>query len=185
MNRRQISRWIGILAGSAVLAATVIMLAPSLAQGQQQPAPDSTQVGPPRPGRGFGPGRGPGGPGGFGMGLRGADLTDAQREQVRAIQQRHAQEMQPLMERARAAHKALSDAIHASPVDVNQLRVAANEVGAAESELAFVRAQIESEMLTVLTAEQRQQLETRRQEMEARRGEMQQRGRRGGPPPAQ
>lgn len=169
MDMQRISRWIGGFLGGGLLALSAVALAP-LAAADDQQAPPPTEQG--RPGRGFGPGRGGPGPGIFG-----ADLSDAQREQVKAIRDRHAEELRPLAERAQAAHKALNDATLASPVDVNQLKVAANEVGAAEGELAFVRAQVEAELLTVLTPAQREQMAARQKEWEARRTQMQ--GRRG------
>ena len=39
------------------------------------------------------------------------DLTDAQREQVKAIRERHAERLRPLVERARTARQALDSAL--------------------------------------------------------------------------
>jgi Spy/CpxP family protein refolding chaperone len=183
MDMQRISRWIGGFLGGALLALSAIALAP-LAAADDQQAPPPAEQGRPGPRRGFGLGRG--GPGPLigtmemmGMGIPGLDLSDAQREQIKAIRDRHAEEIRPLAERAQAGHKALADATLANPVDVNQLRVAANEVGAAEGELAFARAQVEAEVLTVLTPGQREQMAARRKEMEQRRSQMQQRRGRG------
>jgi Spy/CpxP family protein refolding chaperone len=128
-----------------------------------------------RGGRGdFGPGR-PGGPGGRmggGFALREVmrDLTDAQREQVKAIQERHADRIRPMAERAMAAR----EAVHAAIVSGNQsnLQALSIEVGNAETELTFAQAQVQSEIFNVLTAAQKQTIAERRKEMEARRGEM-------------
>jgi len=186
MDMQRISRWIGGFLGGALLALSAVALAP-LAAADDQQAPPPAEQGRPGPRRGFGPGRS--GPGPFMgmmgmMGIPGLDLSDAQREQIKAIRDRHAEEIRPLAERAQAGHKALADATLANPVDVNQLRVTANEVGAAEGELAFARAQVQAEVLTVLTPAQREQMAARRKEMEQRRSQMQERrGRRGGGPP--
>ena len=183
MQTERVSRWVGGLIGAIalVIAAAAITPALSAAGAQQGPPPGGAQG--PGPGRGFGPGRGGPGRGEPGplIGIPGADLTDAQRDQIKAIRDQHAEEMRPLADRAAAAHKAIADAIMATPVDQNQLRVAANEVGAAEADLEFARAQVEAEVLAVLTPAQREQMDARQKEMEARRGQ----GRRGGPPPAQ
>ena len=127
-----------------------------------------------RGGRGFGgPGR-PGGPGGrMGGPLGGAimrDLTDAQREQVKAIRERHADRIRPLAERVDAAREALENAILSG--NAGNLQALSIEVGNAETELTFAQAQVQSEIVNILTAEQKQKLAERRQQIEARRSEM-------------
>jgi Spy/CpxP family protein refolding chaperone len=123
-------------------------------------------------------GRGAGGPGGrMGGPMGGAplfrevmrDLTDAQREQVRAIRERHADRIQPLAERARTAREALHTAI-LSGNDGN-LQALSIEVGSAETELTFAEAQVQSEIFKVLTPEQKQKIAEGRKRMEER-GEM-------------
>jgi Spy/CpxP family protein refolding chaperone len=120
-----------------------------------------------------------GGPLGFGVNPR--DLTDAQREQVKAIHERHAAEMKPLIEQAQAARKALQDNVLAGGTN---LRALAMELGKAEGDLAFANAQIQGEVLTLLTPEQRQKMQDRAKEMDARRAEMQQRRQSRGAQPA-
>ncbi len=142
----------------------------------QAPAQPQTQG--ERPGRG---GRGPGGPMGHGarmggpMGdfaLRGVmrDLTDAQREQVKAIREKHADRIRPLVERARNAREALNDAILSG--NTGNLQALSIEVGNAETELTFAQAQVQTEIFNILTAEQKQKLAERRKQMESRREEM-------------
>jgi Spy/CpxP family protein refolding chaperone len=109
--------------------------------------------------------------GGLGDVMR--DLTDAQREQVRAIRERHAERMRPLMERARTARQALDTAAESG--NTGNLQALSIEVGNAETELAFAQAQVQSEIFAVLTAEQKQRIAERRKEMEQRRAEMQKR----------
>ena len=98
------------------------------------------------------------------------DLTDAQREQVKAIQERHADRIRPLAERAMAAR----EAVHTAIVSGNQsnLQALSIEVGNAETEVTFAQAQVQSEIFNVLTAAQKQTIAERRKQMEARRAEM-------------
>ena len=96
-----------------------------------------------------------GGPmgGGFGAVLR--DLTDAQREQVKAIRERHADTIRPLAERVNAAREALDAAAFSG--NTGNLQALSIEYGTAETELAFAQAQVQAEIFGVLTAEQKQQ----------------------------
>ena len=138
----------------------------SQAQAQEQ---RMRRGGPGRPG---GPGGRMGGPMGGDLGFRGVmrDLTDAQREQVKAIHERHADRIRPLAERARAAR----EAVHTAVISGNEtsLQALSIEVGNAETELTFAQAQVQSEIFNVLTPAQKQTIAERRKQMEARRGEM-------------
>ena len=125
-------------------------------------------------------GRGPGGPGGRMGGPMGGpfafrevmrDLTDAQREQVKAIHEKHADRIRPIAERARAAREALDNAVLSG--NASNLQALSIEVGNAETELTFAQAQVQTEIVNILTAEQKQKIAERRKQMEARRGEMQ------------
>jgi Spy/CpxP family protein refolding chaperone len=116
----------------------------------------------------------------MGFGVDPRDLSDAQREQVKAIRDRHAAELKPLIEQSQAARKALHDNVLAGGTN---LRGLALDLGKAEGDLAFANAGVELEVLAVLTPEQRQKMQDRQKTMEARRGEMEkQRGSRGAPP---
>lgn len=169
MRTETYTRLVGGLVGAVVM--TIGLLAFTPQTGAAQDAPQS----PPAGRRG---GRGPGGPGGrmgapFGGGFIGGmmrDLTDAQREQVRAIHERHAEEIRPLAERLRKAHQALDDAIFTGTGDYRALAI---EIGSAQTELALANAQVQSEVLSVLTAEQKQKIVERRKEMTQRRSRMQ------------
>ena len=93
--------------GAIVVALGLGATVPFVGWAQDQPqAPRDSRSG--AADAAFGPGR-PGGPGGrMGGPMGGAfafrevmrDLTDAQREQVKAIQERHADRIRPLAERA-------------------------------------------------------------------------------------
>jgi Spy/CpxP family protein refolding chaperone len=139
------------------------------AQDQQKPQAQSDQR---RPGGRGGPGGRMGGPMGGPLGFREVmrDLTDAQREQVKAIHERHAARIQPLAERSRAAHEALHTAVLSG--NTGNLQALSIEVGNAETELTFARAQVQAEVFNVLTAEQKQKIAERRNAMQARRSEM-------------
>ena len=160
------------LIGAFVIALGLGATVPIASWAQDQP---QAQTEPGRHG-----GRGPGGPGGRMGGPMGGpfafrevmrDLTDAQREQVKAIHDKHAERIRPLAERARIAREALDDAVLSGKT--GNLQALSIEVGNAETELTFAQAQVQSEIVNVLTAEQKQKIAERRKQMEARRAEMQ------------
>ena len=113
-----------------------------------------------------------GGPmgGGFAFPAVMRDLTDAQRQQVKAIREKHAERLRPLVERARTAREALDNAVTSG--NLSNLQALSIEVGNAETELTYAQAQVQSEIYNVLTAEQKQKLAERRKQMEERRQEM-------------
>jgi Spy/CpxP family protein refolding chaperone len=168
METTTISRSVGAAIGAALFAIGLFAFAPITGAAQD---PGQTQTQDAR--------RGPGGPGGrggrFGGPMAGGfgmvgDLTDAQREQVRAIREKHAGAIQPLMERVRTSREAVHAAIVAGKTGA--LQSLAIEVGNAETELTFARAQVETEIYALLTPQQKQQLAERRQQMDTRRAEM-------------
>lgn len=161
--------------GAIVVALGLAATVPFVGSAQDQPQAQQTRRGGADVG---GPGR-PGGPGGrMGGPMGGAfafrevmrDLTDAQREQVRAIQERHAERIRPLADRAHAAREAVNNAVLSG--NEGNLQALSIEVGSAETELTFAQAQVQSEIVKVLTAEQKQKIAERRTQMEERRGEM-------------
>jgi Spy/CpxP family protein refolding chaperone len=160
------------LLGAFIVALGLGATAPFASWAQDQP---QAQTEPGRHG-----GRGPGGPGGRMGGPMGGpfafrevmrDLTDAQREQVKAIHEKHADRIRPIAERARAAREALDNAVLSG--NASNLQALSIEVGNAETELTFAQAQVQTEIVNILTAEQKQKIAERRKQMEARRGEMQ------------
>ena len=125
-------------------------------------------------GRGMGPGgpgRGAGGPMGMlpMLGPR-LGLTDAQRDQVKAIAAAHKDEWKALADRARAAHMALDAAIMADTVDEATIRQKSAEASAVDADVAVARAHAHAEVFQILTADQKAQLKTRQAEMTQRRG---------------
>jgi protein CpxP len=131
----------------------------------------------PRPFMGRG---GPGGAGGRGgpggpMGMlpmlgRDIDLTDAQRDQIRAVAESHKDEWKTLADRGRAAHSALNDAVAADTVNDALIRQKSAEVAAVDADLAVARAHAHAEVLQILTADQKAKLKTARKGMQNRRG---------------
>jgi Spy/CpxP family protein refolding chaperone len=121
-----------------------------------------------------------------GMMLRGLDLTDAQRTQVRSVFEQHEAEIRALTEKVRTAHRAQHDAAAAVPFDEAQVRARAEEAAAAQTELAVLRARIHGEVFQLLTPEQRakaQQLRADREKRMQERGERRQRNRPQAQPP--
>jgi len=135
-----------------------------------------------------GHGRGPGGPGGFGMGGPGgpfgmggpgsglglADLTDAQEQQVRDIRMRNRDAMQATAERLRVAQDAQRKAIETLPVDEGQIRAAAQALADVEADVAVQAARLRAEIWGVLTPVQQAQIAKQRETREARMKERQQ-----------
>jgi Spy/CpxP family protein refolding chaperone len=171
MQTETLTRVVGGFAGAVVIALGVISFTPLIGAAQDQsqsPPADGRSGGERRGGPGGRGGRfgGPmGGPMGFGVNPR--DLNDAQREQVKAIHERHAAEMKPLIEQSQAARKALQDNVIAGGTN---LRALAMELGKAEGDLAFANAQIQGEVLAILTPEQRQKMQDRAKERRQSRG---------------
>ena len=109
--------------------------------------------------------RGPGGPGGFRgpggpMGLlpmlgRDLELTDAQKDQLKAIADSHKDDWKALADRGRAAHMALNTAVTADTIDEALIRQKSAEVAAVDADLAVARARARAEVFQILTAEQR------------------------------
>jgi protein CpxP len=125
-----------------------------------------------------GRGRGPGGPGRFGgpggpMGMLPMlgpqlNLTDAQKDQIKTLAASHKDEWKALADRARTAHEALNDAVTADAVDESLIRQKSADVAAVDADLAIARAHARTEVLQILTADQKAQLKTMQGEMKKR-----------------
>jgi Spy/CpxP family protein refolding chaperone len=97
--------------------------------------------------------------------LRELDLSDEQRQQVRALFEEVAATGAP--ERLRQARESLGDAIE-SGADEAALREQASELGEAEGDAAVEHARIRTRILEILTAEQKVELEQLKKEAEER-----------------
>ena len=119
--------------------------------------------------RGGGPGR-PGGVGGPGVALplRDLNLTDAQQQQVRDIRERHRDEAQQIGERLRTAMQAQRKAVEATPVNESLIRSTAQELAEVQADAAIAQAHARSEILSILTADQRAQLSKLQADRESR-----------------
>jgi len=114
----------------------------------------------------------PGGPGGFGrggfggpMGMlpmlgRALNLTDAQRDQIKAIADSHKDEWKALADRERTARTALMTAVTADTIDEAAIRQKSSDVAAVEADAAVARAHAHAEVVQILTADQKAQLKT-------------------------
>jgi Spy/CpxP family protein refolding chaperone len=148
------------------LGAVAGLLALGLGAGAFVHAQDQNSDRPGRPSRGGagGPGRfgGPGGPGGP-MGMlpmlgRALDLTDAQKDQVKAIADAHKDEWKAIFDRERTARQALNAAIMADTVNDALVRQKSAEVAAVEADASVARAHAFGEVLQILTPAQKTQL---------------------------
>lgn len=125
-------------------------------------------------GMGMGMGMGPGGPGGRGgpggpmAFLRGIELTDAQREQIRAI-------MDPMREESPAAKvrdldKELQLALLADSPDSQKIDELKTAIAAGAAEELSHRVEVESKIVQILTPAQRAQARENISKMEPPRG---------------
>jgi Spy/CpxP family protein refolding chaperone len=146
-----------------VLGTAAVLVALGAGAGVFVHAQDQNTNPPARPfmGRG-GPGGRFGGPGGP-MGMlpmlgRELNLTDAQRDQIKAIAQTHASEWQALAERERTVHAALNAVVTADTIDEAAIRQKSSEVAAVDADMAVARAHARAEVMQILTADQKAQL---------------------------
>jgi protein CpxP len=123
-----------------------------------------------------GPGRGPRAVGPrVDLGLRGVELTDAQREQVRSIMQSHRSEFDTVSKALRDAHRAFGEATRAATVDEAAVRANSTTLANAMAEEAILRAKVRAEVHALLTPEQQQQLKEREANMQKRLQQRQER----------
>jgi protein CpxP len=128
------------------------------------------------PGRGAGP-FGPGGRGGFGAGfaLGQLDLSDAQKQQVRDITQRHRQQMQPTMQRLQEAMQAQRAAINQVPANEAAVRQASAALAAVQADMAVDEARLHADIFSILTVEQQEKAKQLEAQARARGQERRQR----------
>ncbi len=92
----------------------------------------------------------------------GLQLTEEQRQQMRAIVQKHQPEIKAAVEKLQAARKARRAAATAQPVDQAALDAANSQFTAAQTDMMTLRRGVQNELIPVLTPEQKQQLQQRR-----------------------
>ena len=155
----------------ASMAAVAVAAPLAIAQDGGQGGQDK-----PRGERGFG--KGGHHRGGRGLGFRGIDLTEEQQTRLRQLHQSFAERTKSLHEQLRAKREELRQAEQGTTFNESFAAQKLTEAASIEARLMAERFRLRQESLSVLTAEQRQQIEQRKQEREQRREQF--RGRRGG-----
>lgn len=112
------------------------------------------------------------GPGAFGPELRGLELTDDQRAQLRKIRDARQSEFKAAGEKLGAARQGMRALIEADAINETAIRAKSTEVAAAEAEFAILNAKVRAESMQILTSEQQAKLKELRT---ARQGQMKQR----------
>lgn len=154
--------------GLVAALAAVLLVAAVTGFAQEGPRAGGGPDGPRRE-RGFGPEgrRGPGGPIGF---LRGLELTEAQRAQVKQLVDSFEASTRELREKMRALRGGEGDALNGT-FDEAAVRAQAQARSQVQVELEVAHARLASQVYNVLTAEQKAKLAERRQQFEQRRRE--------------
>jgi Spy/CpxP family protein refolding chaperone len=150
MNERL--RRFGLVVGATFIAVGLgagVLTATQNTSGQQPPF-RAGHMGPP-----MGPGgrMGPMGP--LAPLLARLNLTDAQKDQVKAIMQSHADEFKTLGDRAGTAHQALDAAESADTIDDSAIRQKSADVAAVDADIAVARAHLRAEVFQIFTADQK------------------------------
>jgi Spy/CpxP family protein refolding chaperone len=125
-------------------------------------------------GPGFGHGFGPGDRGGFPL-LRQLDLTDAQRQQVRDVMQRHSQQLQDAGKKLHEAHVAQRAAVETVPVNESLIRSTSQALANAQTDFALVQARVHADVWGLLTPDQQQKAKELKDQRATRQKERQQR----------
>ena len=113
---------------------------------------------------------GPRGGGHFGGGMfRGIDLTDDQKAKLQQIHQSFAERTRPLREQLRAKHEELRQAEQGGTFNEALATQKLTEAAAIEAKLMGEEFRMRQESLSILTPEQKTQLEQRRQQFEQKR----------------
>jgi Spy/CpxP family protein refolding chaperone len=97
------------------------------------------------------------------------NLSDAQRDQIRSAVDSRRDEVRMLVERATPARQALDAAAMSQTFDEATIRARSAELATIDADMAVTRARIFTEVVKVLTPDQRKQLDALRAQMEQRR----------------
>ena len=171
---------------ATVAVAVPVAIAQTAGQeGQRRPRAEGR-------GEGFGKGEGRGGGhrgGGMGRrgdfgGFHGVELTAEQKTRLRQIHQSFGERTKSLREQLRAKHQELRQAEQGATFNEALATQKLTEAAGIEAKLMGERFRMHQESLSVLTAEQRQQIEQRKQEREQRRQQRRGGGRGGARTPA-
>ena len=152
MNRNSITKQIVVTAGFLALT-----FAPGITRaqsGSQTSAQDQTQAAPAAPAQHEGRMHGA---------MKGLNLTDDQKAQIKTILRAEKNTLQPLLSQLHAARENLRATIQAGDANETTVRAASAQVAAVEADLAVERMKIYGKIAPVLTNEQRQQISDFRQ----------------------
>ena len=94
----------------------------------------------------------------FGFNADYLDLTDAQQAQMKDILTKEKPAIQPLMQQLRQGHQQIQQLEQAGPFDEAKVRAVASQQSQAMTELIVQKERIRSELMTVLTQSQKDQL---------------------------
>jgi protein CpxP len=156
----------------AVASLAALALAAPLALAQTGGAQDGGQQKPRGEWGKRGGGRGGHRGGHFGGGMfRGLDLTDEQKTRIQQIRQSFGERTKSLREQLRAKRREVREAGDGATFNEALATQKLTEAAALEARLMGEHFRLRQEMLSVLTAEQKAQLEQQRQQREAKRAE--------------
>ncbi|MFZ3341621.1 MAG: Spy/CpxP family protein refolding chaperone [Terriglobales bacterium] len=96
------------------------------------------------------------------------DLSSAQQDQMKAIWEKEKPTLQPLMQQMRQNHDAMNNLEMSGPFDEAKTRALATQNAQTMIELEVQHARIKSEMMQVLTADQKTKLQQLEAERESR-----------------
>jgi Spy/CpxP family protein refolding chaperone len=97
-----------------------------------------------------------GGEAGLGLPLGRLNLTEAQRQEMRAIAERHQDELRQARQQLREARQALATAVRTVPLDEARIHALALAAGEAEARASVQQGRLFNELWPMLTAEQQE-----------------------------
>jgi periplasmic protein CpxP/Spy len=160
---------------SAIATLSAIALAGSIAVAQSVTTGQSNTQGTRTERRGEHKGHGWAGMRNHGEFFKQLNLTDEQKAKMKQIRESFAEQNKPLMEQIRAKRQELRQATEGGTFNEALATQKLTEIAPLEAKLMGERAKQHQEMLSVLTAEQKAQLEQARAQFKTRRGEMRKR----------
>ena len=117
-----------------------------------------------------------GGMHGGGMMLRGLDLTDEQKAQVKAIRETNKQSIAPLFEAMKANRQKLNEATANGNFDEGAVTAIAAEHGSIAAQMLVARERVKAQTFAILTDEQKTKLAAMKQNRKERFGGFRHRG---------
>ena len=106
--------------------------------------------------------------GGFGM-MRGLDLTDAQKEQFKAIRQASKESTKSLRESLKANHQQLNQVTANGQFNEAQVQAIATQQSGIMAQLLVEKERVKSQFYNILTADQKAKIQEMKTKMQERR----------------